>query len=167
MATASNSRSSNSAPPGHTPARRTPTNSSYYDFNGVPYHEKNPNSATWMYARDARAQQAGLPPGRQPGRKYPSPFGNGEKLALTTPGSALSPDGPTQWLHHPLIPGTTTTCTGKGRKHLGGVRSVYTANDPNTFDVMYHNRNAGLSANGNGNFEMSKYHPAAEGQGRP
>ncbi|KAI1095016.1 hypothetical protein F5B19DRAFT_443049 [Rostrohypoxylon terebratum] len=75
----SNMPNSDQAPPGHTPARRAPTDSSYYDFDGVPYDADEPNSATWMYARDARAQQAGLATAQTKG-KYPSKFRNFDKL---------------------------------------------------------------------------------------
>ncbi|KAI1497565.1 hypothetical protein F5X99DRAFT_421260 [Biscogniauxia marginata] len=158
-ARAPSSSNSSSAPPGHASAKRTPTNSSHYDFNGVPYDKYKPNSATWMYARDARAQQAGLPP-NQTAERYPSPFGNGEQLPLTTPGSILKPgDRKAKWLHHPLTPGTSTTWSQRqGRP--GAVRSVYTAGNPNEFDVMVHDIQAGTSARGQGNFAIATYRPA-------
>ncbi|KAI0890661.1 uncharacterized protein GGS22DRAFT_151527 [Annulohypoxylon maeteangense] len=119
-----------------------------------------------MYAKDAKAQQAGLAPGHQSGRVYPSAFNNKEKLALSTPGSALKPNGPRQWLHSPLVPGTTETWTPASTEK-SGVRSVYTADDPSKFDVVYHDNRAGASGKkGFGKFVKAEYHPAVEEKDR-
>ncbi|ROT35025.1 hypothetical protein SODALDRAFT_76625 [Sodiomyces alkalinus F11] len=72
---------SGSAPPGYTPPDRTHTNSSHYSFDGIQWIKNDPDAQTWMYAREARAQQAGLPAGRAPpGTKYPSATGTQKSL---------------------------------------------------------------------------------------
>ncbi|KAI0891788.1 hypothetical protein F4806DRAFT_481877 [Annulohypoxylon nitens] len=158
MASTSNTNNSDRAPPGHTPARRSPTDSSYYDFDGVPYDNEKPNSATWMYARDARAQQAGIPTARMKSR-YPSKFRNSpDNVELSTPGTPGYKNNP-EWLHHPLIPGTTKTYTSGPP---GAVRSVYTKGNPNEFDVMHHDPKAGTSPRGDHLFAKSHYYPAAQ-----
>lgn len=111
-----------------------------------------------MYASEARQQQAGAP--ANVGRPYPSTFGNRESLALSTPGSQ-SRSGRTEWLHHPLTPGTTTTWTASSGTGVGAVRSIYTAGDPNKFDVAHHDPSVGVSARGFGNFGTSNYHGRA------
>ncbi|KAI6084751.1 hypothetical protein F4821DRAFT_166502 [Hypoxylon rubiginosum] len=155
--------SSSTAPPGHEPVHRVPTDSSYYSFNGTPYNDKIADSQTWMYAREARAQQAGLVSYQQPHNvRYPSRFGNGEKLPFTTPGSYVTPrdqrNGIRAYLHHPLIPGRSETWAGEQRP--GAVRSAYTKGDPNRFDVMYHDPKKGASKSGHGSMEMANYHAA-------
>ncbi|KAI0481336.1 hypothetical protein GGR56DRAFT_629841 [Xylariaceae sp. FL0804] len=159
-----------SAPPGHKTTKRVPTDSSYYDFDGVPWNRKDPQSATWMYARDARAQQATCPP--EPSWNYPRHFANHDNLLLSTPGApeqgASSGAGQqsvkNSWLHHPLIPGAKTAYQG-GRPNAppGTVRSVYTQGDTNNFDVIYHDRRAGVTGQGHGKFKVSKYHPRHQG----
>ncbi|KAI2778796.1 hypothetical protein F4815DRAFT_476675 [Daldinia loculata] len=153
------SSSSSSAPPGHTPAHRIPTDSSYYSFNGNPWDRRNPESQTWMYAREARQQQSGLPDGQ--GVPYPSYFGNGERVSLSTPGSALAPSGRHGWLHHPLIPGRTTTWTPGSNTRPGGVRSIYTDGNIVEFDVGYHDVRIGTTGRGSGKFAVANYHSAA------
>ncbi|KAI1816411.1 hypothetical protein GGS20DRAFT_231372 [Poronia punctata] len=135
-------RSRHSPPPSsYKPPRRTPTNSSYYDFDGIGSIRDVP-SATWMYARDARAQQAGLAPDairrNRKDTQYPSVFRNATGLPLTTPGN-LDADQKPLWAHHPLIPGQTTTYIDKATHGTaGGVRSAYTLGNPKDFDVIYH-----------------------------
>lgn len=77
------------------PLRRTPTDSSFvcinysphsrssqetltslqYDFQGIGWDKRDPNSQSWMYASEARAKQAGLAPG-VPGGRVVSPSPN-------------------------------------------------------------------------------------------
>ncbi|KAI5458919.1 hypothetical protein BGZ63DRAFT_389910 [Mariannaea sp. PMI_226] len=151
MASGSGGGSSRSAPSGFAPPHRTPTDSSYYDFHGTPANKSNPNS-NWMYARDARSQQAGVPAGTA--RPYPSYYGNKPPIALSTPpGPVPFPNGNpgrNGWVHHPLIPGQTTTWTS-GRP--GAVRSVYSPGNTANFDVMYHDPAKG------GDFSLATYHP--------
>ncbi|KAI0006250.1 hypothetical protein F4779DRAFT_29843 [Xylariaceae sp. FL0662B] len=164
MSQAPPASNTSSAPAGYAPAKRTPTDSSYYDFNGVHANKYDPNSATWMYARDARAQQAGLPPTMSmknpPNATYPSRFGNAEGLPLTTPGRPNHRNQPT-WVHHPLTPGETTTWPAHPGPP-GAVRSAYTDGNPNQFDVMVHDPRAGVSRRGVGQFVLAPYHPAAK-----
>ncbi|KAI4144348.1 MAG: hypothetical protein L6R39_004217 [Caloplaca ligustica] len=131
-----------------------------YDFNGVPYDEKDPGSQTWMYARDARAQQTNAPAHKA--RPYPSNFNNGEKLPLSTPG-VPGPKGNQQWLHYPLVPGRAAAWVPTERR--GGVRSFYTVGQPNDFDVGYHDKATGTSAGGSGNFVLADYHPSVRASG--
>ncbi|OAQ69707.1 hypothetical protein VFPPC_02304 [Pochonia chlamydosporia 170] len=143
-----------SEPAGNTPPRRTPTDSSYYDFHGTP-SDRSGNGQTWMYARDARAQQAGASP--QAARPYPSYFGNKDQtpVTLTTAAEAIPhPSGRTTqgWLHQPLIP-NQTTMFNPGQNMPGAVRSVYPPSDPSTFDVIYH---SGVRRE----FNNATYHPA-------
>ncbi|KEZ41035.1 hypothetical protein SAPIO_CDS7072 [Scedosporium apiospermum] len=147
----SGSTSNPPAPPG-----RTPTCSSYYDFNGVPWNGQDPNSKTWMYARDARQQQAGVPANAQP--PYPSYFGNRTNLPLNPPPSHIGRRGQPGWLHHPLIPDQTATWTPGTSP--GAVRSVYTAGNTANFDVIHHDPNAGTTSNGTSEFSMATYHPS-------
>ncbi|KAJ8128629.1 hypothetical protein O1611_g5005 [Lasiodiplodia mahajangana] len=138
------------------------TQSSYYDFRGVHWDKSNANSATYMRAREARAQQQGLTPGRMV-KPYPSLFHNRERLALTTPGSSQLSDGGKVWAHHPLIPGRTTTWSRSEKERgdgKGAVRSIYTPNDPNKFDVAYHDPAAGSTSGRHDNFVLARYHPA-------
>ncbi|KAI1404939.1 hypothetical protein F4819DRAFT_68116 [Hypoxylon fuscum] len=69
-----------SPPAGYSPLRRRPTDSSYYDFNGTPWDNQDPDSQDWIYASEARQQQATVPVGTA--RPYPSAFRNGEDLPL-------------------------------------------------------------------------------------
>ncbi|KAI1327340.1 hypothetical protein F5Y16DRAFT_399518 [Xylariaceae sp. FL0255] len=142
--------------------RRIPTDSSFYDFNGVPCNDNDPNSATWMYASDTRDQQkALLQQAQPPNSAYPSVYWNREKLPMSTPGSQLPQGNITRqgWMHHPLVPGSSTPyVSGSGRP--GGVRSFYTDGDPNNFDVSYHVPNAAKS--GKKKFAKATYHPKAK-----
>ncbi|KAI1172036.1 hypothetical protein F4777DRAFT_563249 [Nemania sp. FL0916] len=162
MPSSSASQNPPSAPEGYSAAKRIPTDSSYYDFHGVPYLDKDPNSSTWMYARDARAQMATEP--QKQGRKdrYPGPFWNREDKPLSTPGSKLQTRKREEhgWMHHPLTPGTGTAYSGSG--DAGGVRAIYTKDDSKNFDVYYHDRTSGTTGDGtNGIFERAKYYPKA------
>lgn len=127
-----------------------------YSFNGIPWNDRDVNSQTWMYASETRQQQAGVPAGRA--RPYPSLFGNGEGLPLSTPGSDLRPNRGKEWLHHPLTPGRASTWTSASGVPPGGVRSFYTAGNPSEFDVGHHNPTLGASARGSGNFGLANYH---------
>lgn len=151
--------SSTSGTPAFTSPRRSPTDSSYYDFNGNP--SSSQNGTTWMYARDARAQQANAPVQQQQGARYASYFGyhssvpQSQRLPLTTaaeqipiPNTNRTSSG---WLHHPLVPGQQHTY--RGNRVPGAVRSVYPPSDPTNFDVIYHDRAK------QGNFSMATYHP--------
>ncbi|OTA62098.1 hypothetical protein K449DRAFT_465496 [Hypoxylon sp. EC38] len=158
MTTKSTSGGSGPAPLGYTPAHRVPTDSSYYSFDGTPWDNRDPNSQTWMYARDARQQQSGLPAGKA--RPYPSPFKNGERLPLSTPGSIPRNKPNPEWLHHPLIPGRTTTWDPQRDAKLGGVRSFYTEGNASQFDVGYHDPKLGKSARGHDKFSLANYHAA-------
>lgn len=51
-----------------------------YDFNGTPWDNQDPDSQDWIYASEARQQQATVPVGTA--RPYPSAFRNGEDLPL-------------------------------------------------------------------------------------
>jgi hypothetical protein len=55
-----------------------------YDFHGAPSHCNDPKSPTWMYTRDVRAQQAGVP--AVEAKPYPSRFKNKEGLSFNSPG---------------------------------------------------------------------------------
>lgn len=113
---------------------------------GVPYTDKNPGAQTWMYADEARRQQASvelenLLKGKGKS-KYPSNFGNrGNKVSLSTNGSAGRNDTPIS-KHHPLIPGKDKAWTGGDP---GAVRSVWTDGNPQTFDVIVHDKSRGLT----------------------
>ncbi|KAI0532051.1 hypothetical protein GGR58DRAFT_523600 [Xylaria digitata] len=156
MSSAPNSEGS--APPGYTVPHRVPTNSSYYSFNGDTWDD-NPNSSTYAKAAEFRAQQANAPPHQQ--APYPSYFRNGEGLSLSTPGSIIRPGHGNEWVHHPLTPGQTTTWTPQSGIARGAIRSVYTAGAPTQFDVIYHDRGAGTSGRGHGQFVIANYHAAA------
>lgn len=158
MASGSGNGSSNQPPEGYSPPRRTPTDSSYYSFNGVPFDNQDQSSATWIYAREARQQQAGVPTSQS--RPYPSRFGNGENLPLTTPGSQLKPGRQKEWLHHPLTPNRSATWTKDNGDSVGGVRSFYTDGNPRKFDVGYHDPRVGTSEKGHGSFALANYHKA-------
>ncbi|KFA45450.1 hypothetical protein S40293_11544 [Stachybotrys chartarum IBT 40293] len=151
------------APPsGHSAPRRTPTDSSYYDFVNTSADQNT--GQTWMYARDARAQQATA--SQTPVRPYPNYYGNKSKTApplnlstqpeaMYNPKTGKSTQG---WLHTPLVPSRQTTW--KGHKNskaspIGPVRSVYPPSNPNTFDVIYHEKK------GDSDFVLAKYYPAA------
>ncbi|VUC27143.1 unnamed protein product [Clonostachys rosea] len=169
--------------------KRSPTASSYYDFDGMPWDGEQGQS--WMYAWHARAQQEGLLPSSQPRSsqptgfrsvarkaktllgsphdpKYPSYYGNkGETLPLSTD-SELIPH-PTWrrstkgWLHQPLIPGRTATFSGT-EDESGMVRSFYAPSNPLIFDVAYHGKKKEF-INGKseiGKFKMATYHPAVK-----
>ncbi|KAI0105631.1 hypothetical protein F4776DRAFT_474219 [Hypoxylon sp. NC0597] len=117
-----------------------------------------------MYARDARQQQSGLPAGKA--RPYPSPFRNGEALPLLTPGSTPRNKHNPEWLHHPLIPGRTTTWDPQRDVNRGGVRSFYTEGNTNQFDVGYHDPKLGTSARGHHEFSLANYHAAVPPRNR-
>ncbi|KAK3936949.1 hypothetical protein QBC46DRAFT_268522 [Diplogelasinospora grovesii] len=146
-----------SAPPGYAPPRRTPTNSSYYDFNGTPCDDRNPNSQTRMYAREAREQtkdvQGEILRGNTGSSRYPGPFHNNPGKDNTT----LPLQAKRDILHHPLVPGQTAAWT-TGRP--GGVRSFFTCLS-NFFDVAYHDPTKGVSKRGHHDFTMATYVPAA------
>ncbi|CAH0049490.1 unnamed protein product, partial [Clonostachys solani] len=164
------------APESTLSLKRSPTASSYYDFDQMPWDGEQGQS--WMYARHARAQQRGLRLSRFrfvvrratktfSRRKYPSYFGNIEKLPLNTkPGLIFNRKKKIYtigWLHHPLIPGHTTTFSGNKRKYKpnpGMVRSFYAPKNPVIFDVAYHTKENGESKNGE--FKMATYHPAVK-----
>ncbi|CAH0026666.1 unnamed protein product [Clonostachys rhizophaga] len=151
--------------------KRSPTNSSYYDFDNVPWDGKHGRS--WMHAWRAKFRQIGLTldgvrstisrvtTSRFDG-VYPSYFGNKEELPLKTESEPIS--NPTEnadtkgWLHHPLIPGRTATFSG-GTQEPGVVRSVYAPSDPTTFDVVYH---IGTEGSDNREFRLATYHPAVK-----
>ncbi|CAJ2511135.1 Uu.00g067600.m01.CDS01 [Anthostomella pinea] len=158
-----NTPAAGSAPPGYTPARRTPTDSSYYDMDGIPWKEGDPNSQAWIYAREVRAQQAKAPLQRTARAKYPSPFKNAEPLPLTTPGKP-DPTGnkPTEWLHHPMIPGKTTTyrASAKSKAKPGGIRTFYTEGDNSKYDVGFHDPRVWTPSKSAG-FSLATYVPAA------
>ncbi|KAK5661072.1 hypothetical protein OQA88_10962 [Cercophora sp. LCS_1] len=137
--------------------RRVPTDSSFYDFHGTRYSAKIPDAQTWIYAREARQQQATVDPNLvRNGKdkiKYPSLFNNYDnKLSLSTPGS-LEPNGRTAWVHQPLIPGQVTAWNGECAP--GAVRSFYTRGNSGHFDVGYH------PLNDRSGFSMATYHPAS------
>ncbi|KAI0378643.1 hypothetical protein F5Y04DRAFT_261263 [Hypomontagnella monticulosa] len=150
----SNTKKTDSAPPGYTPAHRVPTDSSYYSFDGNPWNNKDPDSQTWMYAREARQQQDGVPAGKR--LPYPSRFGNGEVLPLSTPGT--SKHGRSEWLHHPLIPGRSNTWVPYRRDPVGGVRSFYTEGDTSQFDVGFHDPKIPGYPKGREPFSLARYH---------
>ncbi|KAF5010628.1 hypothetical protein FDECE_3230 [Fusarium decemcellulare] len=135
------------------------SDSSYYDLPGLRPDKDNPKAKALIYAREARSQQAGLPPGTV--QRYPSYFGNLEKLNLSTPGSIFGSNRAPGYLHHPLMPGQTATWKPRPGVLPGGVRSVWTPGNPAVFDVIYHDERAGKSASGNDKFSMATYHPAA------
>ena len=155
--------------------RRVPTDSSFvrfnhrrssnqdanlvtqYDFHGTRYSAKIPDAQTWIYAREARQQQATVDPNLvRNGKdeiKYPSFFNNYDnKLNLSTPGS-LKPNGRNAWVHQPLIPGQVTAWNGECAP--GAVRSFYTRGNSGQFDVGYH------PLNDRSGFSMATYHPTA------
>lgn len=109
-----------------------------YDLTGIQWNKNDPKPPTWMYARDARSQQQGLPPARP--KKYPGDFWNYEELLFSTPGlEKLHNDEVMKcWMHHPLIPGTPTTWTHESVLPRGAVRSVWTEGNPNIFEVAFH-----------------------------
>ncbi|KAK0708448.1 hypothetical protein B0H67DRAFT_672471 [Lasiosphaeris hirsuta] len=137
------------------------TNSSYYCFNGVPYNQQAPGAQTWMYAEEARRQQAKvelekLLEGRQKPR-YPSSFWNHQKeVTLSTPGS-VGPHGKTVWEHHPLIPGQNEPWREGA---AGAVRSVWTRGDAENFDVIVHDKSRGFTKRKTPKFANAKYHSA-------
>ncbi|KAH7165514.1 hypothetical protein EDB81DRAFT_255925 [Dactylonectria macrodidyma] len=147
-----------SAPAGYGPPARSPTESSYYDFHRTSSNGRS-NGQTWMYARDARAQQAGASSVAVPRPNYPNYYGNknAQPVHLSTPPEQIpnhrrpgtSSPG---WLHHPLIPNHQTTHSGNLRT-AGTVRSVYPLSDPSQFDVIYH-------TGGPGQFRNATYHPS-------
>lgn len=131
-----------------------------YDFDGVRADNRDSNSRPWIYAREVRAQQQGLP--ATAGYPYPSKFANhGNNLPLTTPGTASESGDSKFWLHHPVTPGTTKTWDPESGQPKGGVRSIYTEGDPNTFDVAYHNPNKKTPNGRPGEFDLARYVPAA------
>ncbi|KAK3347172.1 hypothetical protein B0T25DRAFT_296016 [Lasiosphaeria hispida] len=142
-------------------SRRKPTSSSFYDFHGTRYNKKIPGAQTWIYAREARQQQATVHPdlvltGRG---KYPSAFKNHDnELDLSTPGSA-GPEGKTEWVHQPLIPGRVEAWLDI--IPAGAVRSFYTCGNPGQFDVGYHDPLKSPTRNGSAKFSLATYHAAA------
>ncbi|ROV95289.1 hypothetical protein VPNG_08963 [Cytospora leucostoma] len=125
-------------------------------FNGNPSDQHDPwRSQTWMYARDARQQQAGVPAGQA--LPYPSTFSNHEQLPLSTPGTYMGPRRGQEWLHYPLKPGRPATWTPSSGQPAGAVRSFYTAGNPNQFDVGYH---LPAPKRTNNDFELANYHAA-------
>lgn len=188
MASQSTSSQPSSAPAGHSQAKRTPTDSSHvcksfescvrsvyspsfpqYDFGGQPADKFDPNSPTWIYARDARAQQAGLGKNQKGTphtlNQYPSRFTNQSQkpLPLTTPGKPRRPGSNiVDHLHHPLIPNTQKTYVNKLVSGFpGAVRSVYTEGKPEDFQVIYHDPKAGKTKSGmNDLFSVAPYVPA-------
>ncbi|KAI0199380.1 hypothetical protein F4808DRAFT_215973 [Astrocystis sublimbata] len=155
------SGSCNSAPEGYTPARRTPTDSSYYDLGGVPWKQKDPSAQTWIYAREVRAQQAKAPE-QLPGRaKYPSVYYNSEELPLSSPGAPTAKDPEKrQWIHQPVIPGQTTQYRPVKGNRPEGIRTFYTEGDRRTYDVGYHDPSVKTRKGDNGGFSLATYVPA-------
>lgn len=108
-----------------------------------------------------------------PGGAYPSPFWNREEPALTTPTSSLPyrKRRPTLYgrddgtcfreghLHQPLIPNQSEAWQLGQDK--GAVRSVYTADDPMNFQVMYHDPRKRIEDMKNDPFTLANYHPAS------
>ncbi|CAI6081849.1 unnamed protein product [Clonostachys chloroleuca] len=150
------STSGSSTDTGYAPPRRSPTDSSYSANSG-----RDP-STTWMYAADARAQQANAPTQQFLGVRYAGYYGNKDAngnpcFPLSIPPESIpNPRRPghssTGWLHHPLIPGEQATyVSGTGRP--GAVRSVYPPSDRANFDVMYHDSGRG------GDFSKATYVP--------
>ncbi|KAK3353960.1 hypothetical protein B0T25DRAFT_569140 [Lasiosphaeria hispida] len=138
------------------------TNSSYYCFNGVPYIDKPPGAQKWMYAEEARRQQAKvelekLLEGKQK-PKYPRDFWNHKnEVELSTPGSAGQHGKKTVWEHHPLIPGQDKPWR---EGPPGAVRSVWTRGDAENFDVIVHDKSRGFTKRNTPKFANAKYHPA-------
>ncbi|KAJ3529073.1 hypothetical protein NM208_g9923 [Fusarium decemcellulare] len=165
MAPNSNVRSSGSASEesspdseGCSPLKRTPTNSSYYDFHGVQWN-RDYQSQTWMYAREARNQMADVPPERAADGAYPSPFHNLKKLTLPTLRSIFRFIGELELLHYPLVSGRTTTPDPEHSKSTR-IRAVYVKGTTALFDVIYHDEAAGITRNGTPEFSEAIYHPA-------
>ncbi|KAK4113441.1 hypothetical protein N656DRAFT_797311 [Canariomyces notabilis] len=140
--------------------RRTPTVSSFYDLKGTPWDDRKPNSQTWIYAREVRAQAADVLAAPRKAHEnhpcYPSVFRNDEGLEL----KAEPP-----LLHTPVRPGHTTGWLHEGprdRNRPGAARLVYSKNPTDTnFDVVYHDKSQPQSNRGYRLFAMAEYVPAA------
>ncbi|KAI0154522.1 hypothetical protein GGR57DRAFT_502272 [Xylariaceae sp. FL1272] len=156
---ASGSGWSDEVPEGHSQARRTPTDSSYYDLDGQPTNKNDPNAPTWIYARDVRAQQAKAPVHPTARQKYPSYFYNAEGIPLSTAGH-LTSRGNNQWLHQPMIPGKATAYQG-GKVKPGSVRTFYTEGDRAHFDVGFHDPRI-ARPDGTHPFTLATYVPKAK-----
>ncbi len=135
-----------------------------YDFHGTGHQKKISGAQTWMYAREARRQQATVQPDlvrrKKDKGKYPSPFKNHDnEVNLSTPGSA-GPEGDTEWVHQPLIPGRVEAWH-RGIDS-GAVRSFYTRGNPLQFDVGYHDPSRSPTRGGSEKFSLATYHPAAK-----
>ncbi|KAK4653970.1 hypothetical protein QC762_510244 [Podospora pseudocomata] len=116
-------------PPQRAP-RRSPTDSSYYDCDGVVANKNDPNSKSWHYARDVRAQVAAEQPQHPRGWGYPSYFGDKAGLPL----AASKP-----LTHTPIEPGSLTPYV-PGTKP-GAHRAVYNDTNRAVVDVIYHDPN--------------------------
>ncbi|KAH9890264.1 hypothetical protein F4778DRAFT_378826 [Xylariomycetidae sp. FL2044] len=146
-----------SAPEGYAPARRSPTDSSYYDLDGIPWNDRDPKSQTWIYAREVRDQQSKAPLTEPKRDKYPNEYKNGEQLPFTTPGKIDPKTGKPVWLHQPMIPGKVTRFTGGGT--VGGIRTFYTEGDRTKFDVGHHDPRV-PTPKGTAGFSLVTYVPA-------
>ncbi|KAJ3564026.1 hypothetical protein NPX13_g7990 [Xylaria arbuscula] len=117
-------------------------------FNGAPTDKDDPNSPDYIRASDARAQQRALNKRRRP---YPSRFENIEELPLQ-----INPP----LVHKPLTPGTTDPWSpSSGRP--GAVRSVYNPDNPEQFEVIFHDERAGKTDGGTDRYTKANYHPSA------
>lgn len=146
-----------------TGVNRQPTNSSYYDFGGVPcgtdMAAAGPD-ATFIHARDAREQVANAPPPvkrRKRGSRYPSGYSNHENLPLqVTPQGKNDPNysGP-PYTHAPLLPGQSQPWT---QGNPGAYRSIYDDSDRSKFDAIYHDPNKAQTSAEWHQFSKAKYY---------
>lgn len=131
------------------------SNTQQFSFDGIVANAKDPASQTWIYAREAREQQAGVPDSEA--WPYPSVYYNNEPLALSTPGSQ-SKNGRT-WLHYPLIPGRSSSWSPDSTVERGAIRSFFTAGNSHNFDVGYHDPRLWTTGGRYGDFVLARYHP--------
>lgn len=81
-------------------------------------------------------------------------------LAFSTPGSFLRHSHDHEWFRHPpTSERTTTTWIGRSEMTSENARSIYTANDPNQFDVVHHDPTRNLRKRVR--FGSSTYYDAA------
>ncbi|KAI1772963.1 hypothetical protein F4818DRAFT_443848 [Hypoxylon cercidicola] len=128
-------------------------------FDGTPWDNRDANAQTWMYAREARQQQADTIAGTRK-HSYPSYYRNSEELPLSTPGTISPYNGRREWLHQPLVPGRETAWAPRTGTPKGAVRSFYTRGTPTEFDVGFHDPKAGKTPGGSDNFSLARYHAA-------
>ncbi|KAK5991900.1 hypothetical protein PT974_05288 [Cladobotryum mycophilum] len=128
---------------------RTPTDSSYFSFKGVPYNGQG--TPTWIYARDARRQVDTAKPLASKGMDaYPSRFDNFEGLPLQADATII---------HIPLKPRSNKTWSPGNPR--GAWRAFYNEMCRKIFDVGYHDPKKQQTGSGQREFSLANYHAKA------